>query len=105
MAASANITVAYTSNGSTPLTELALANSGSGFRLEVGSSGLLVPCGVSLTNGTVTIDPVAPLAASTIYRLIVRDGAITQAVDANGVASPGGYRRPLSGFTTMFQTA
>jgi hypothetical protein len=36
---------------------------------------------------------------------VVRDGAITQAVDANLVASATGIRRPLAGFSTTFRTA
>jgi hypothetical protein len=105
---SANLTVTYTSNGSTPLAQLALGDSlGSGFRVELASSGVVIPAVVTLNTGTgvVTIDPAASLAAGTIFRLVVRDGAITQAVDASGVASPSGFRRPLQGFTTTFRTA
>lgn len=96
-----NITVTYTSNGTVALTNLALGQTdGSGFRLEVASSGALVPATVSLGGaGTnvVTINPSADLSAGTIYRLRVVDGAITQAI--------GGVKRPLQGLTTTFKTA
>jgi hypothetical protein len=60
---------------------------------------------VTLASNVVTINPVADLSAATIYRLVVRDGAITQAVDASLAASPTGIRRPLAGFSTTFRTA
>lgn len=104
----ANLTVTYTSDGTTALTQLGLGQlDGSGFRLENASTGVRIPCAVSLNTGTgvVTIDPVPTLAAATIFRLVVRDGAINQAVDAAQVASPTGIRRPLAGFTTTFRTA
>jgi hypothetical protein len=101
-----NLTVTYTSDGTVALTQLALgAADGAGFRLEVASSGVLVPAVVTLAANVVTINPVADLSAATIYRLVVRDGAITQAVDANLAASPTGIRRPLAGFSTTFRTA
>ena len=101
-----NLTVTYTSDGTAALTQLALgAADGSGFRLEVASSGVRVPVVVTLASNVVTINPVADLSAATIYRLVVRDGAITQAVDANLAASPTGIRRPLAGFSTSFRTA
>jgi hypothetical protein len=101
-----NITVTYTSDGSAALTELALGQTdGSGFRLEVASTGVAVPAAVSLASNVVTINPSADLDAATIYRLKVADGAITQAVDANGAASASGIKRPLQGFTTTFRTA
>ena len=105
---SAPLTVTYTSNGSVALTQLALANSGAGFRVENATTGAAVTAAVSLGGaGTnvVTITPAANLAAATIYRLVVEDGAITQAVDANGAASPTGTRRPIQGLTTTFRTA
>jgi hypothetical protein len=103
---SANLTVTYTSDGTIALTQLALGSpDGAGFRLELASSGVRVPAVVTLAANVVTINPVADLAAATIYRLVVRDGAITQAVDANLVASPTGIRRPLAGFSTTFRTA
>lgn len=96
-----NITVTYTSNGTVALTNLALGQTdGSGFRLEVASSGALVPATVSLGGpgaNVVTINPSADLSANTIYRLRVVDGAITQVV--------GGVKRPLQGLTTTFKTA
>jgi len=102
----ANLTVTYTSDGTAPLTQLALGQTdGSGFRLELASSGVVVPAAVSLTGGVVTIDPITDLGAATIYRLRVTDGAITQAVDGTGTASASGVKRPLAGFVTTFRTA
>lgn len=101
-----DITVTYTSNGTAALTQLALGQTdGSGFRLEVASTGAKVPAAVSLASNVVTINPDANLAAGTIYRLRIADGAITQAVDANGAASASGIKRPLQGLTTTFRTA
>ena len=101
-----NLTVTYTSNGTAALTQLALGQTdGSGFRLEVASTGATVPCAVSLATNVVTINPAANLAAGTIYNLIVADGAITQAVDAAGSASASGTKRPVQGLTTSFRTA
>jgi hypothetical protein len=101
-----DITVTYTSNGTAALTQLALGQSdGSGFRLELASTGAKVDAAVSLASNVVTINPSANLAAGTIYRLRILDGAITQAVDANGTASASGLKRPLQGFTTTFRTA
>jgi hypothetical protein len=104
----ANVTITYTSNGTIALTQLALGQAdGGGFVLENASSGVVVPSVVSLNAGTgvVTINPVADLAAGTIFRVVVRDGAITQAVDGSGAASPTGSRKGLQGFTTAFVTA
>jgi hypothetical protein len=102
----ANLTVTYTSDGTTALTQLALGQTdGSGFRLEVASTGVAVPCAVSIASNVVTIDPSPTLTAGTIYRLRVADGALTQAVDANGNASASGFKRGLQGFTTEFRTA
>jgi hypothetical protein len=39
------------------------------------------------------------------FLLVVRDGAITQAVNASLAADPAGIRRPLAGFSTTFRTA
>ncbi|MCT4368006.1 MAG: Ig-like domain-containing protein [Synechococcaceae cyanobacterium MAG-AL2] len=106
--ATGNITVTYTSDGSTALPQLALgASDGSGFRLEVASSGVQVPAAVSLNAGTgvVTVNPDATLGASTIYRLVARNGAIVQAVDASLVADAAGIQRPLAGFASTFRTA
>jgi hypothetical protein len=101
-----DLTVTYTSDGTAALTQLALGQTdGSGFRLEVASTGTAVPAAVTLANNVVTINPNANLDAATIYRLRVADGAITQAVDANGTASASGIKRPLQGFTTTFRTA
>ena len=101
-----DLTVTYTSDGTAALTQLALGQTdGSGFRLEVASTGAKVDAAVTLASNVVTINPSANLSAATIYRLRVADGAITQAVDANGNASASGIKRPLQGFTTTFRTA
>jgi len=101
-----NLTVTYTSDGTAALTQLALGQTnGTGFRLEVASTGVAVPCAVTLASNVVTIDPSPTLGAGIIYRLKVADGAITQAVDASGTASASGIKRPLQGFTTEFRTA
>jgi len=101
-----NLTVTYTTDGSTAMTQLALGQAdGSGFRLEVASTGAVVPATVSLASNVVTINPSANLSATTIYRLVVADGAITQAVDANGNPSGSGVKRPVQGLTTSFITA
>lgn len=101
----ADLTVTYTSDGTIALTQLALGQSdGGGFRLET-AGGIIVPAVVTLASNVVTINPAASLAAGTIYRLIVRDGAIVQSVDASGNASPTGIRRPLQGFQISFRTA
>ncbi|MGA0848119.1 MAG: Ig-like domain-containing protein [Pontimonas sp.] len=101
-----DVTVTYTSNGTAALTQLALGQTdGSGFSLEVASSGVKVPASVTLASNVVTINPSADLGGGTIYRLVVADGAITQAVDANGNASASGTKRPLQGFSTTFRTA
>lgn len=101
-----DLTVTYTSDGTAALTQLALGQTnGSGFRLENASTGAAVPATVSLASNVVTINPSANLASGTIFRLVVADGAITQAVDANGTASASGIKRPIQGFTTTFRTA
>lgn len=101
-----NLTVTYTSDGSTALTQLFLGQTnGSGFRLEVASTGALVPAAVSLASNVVTINPSANLAADTIYRLRVADGAIKQALDGSGNPSATGVLFPLQGFETLFRTA
>lgn len=103
---SANLTVTYTSDGTVALTQLFLGDpAGSGFVLENPSTGAVIPCAVSLASNVVTINPVNDLAAATIFRLVVRDGAIMQAVDGAGNASASGFRQPLQGFSTTFRTA
>ena len=93
-----DVTVTYTSNGTAALSDLALGQAdGSGFRLEVASTGAVVPSAVSISSNVVTINPTANLAGATIYRLRVADGAVTQVVS--------GVRRPLQGLTTTFRTA
>ena len=105
VAVGGNITITYTSDGTAPLTQLALgAPDGSGFRLEVASTGTRIPAEVTLSAGVVTINPTVDLGYETIYRLMVRDGAITQSVDGSLAASPTGIRRPLAGFSTSFRT-
>lgn len=106
VAVGANVTVTYTSDGTAALTQLDLGQTdGSGFRLEVASTGAAVPAAISLASNVVTINPSTDLAAATIYRLRVADGAITQAVDSSGTASASGIKRPLQGFTSTFRTA
>lgn len=102
---SADLTVTYTSDGSTALTQLALGQAdGGGFALY-DSAGARVTAAVSLASNVVTINPASDLAASSIYRLVVTDGAITQAVDpSTGAASGSGVKRPLQGFSTTFRT-
>lgn len=106
IAVGSNVTVTYTSDGTAALTQLALGQTdGGGFKLENASTGVRVPAAVSLASNVVTINPDADLGAGTIYRLVVADGAITQAVDGTGAASASGIKRPLAGFTTTFRTA
>jgi hypothetical protein len=101
-----DLTVTYTSDGTAALTQLFLGQTdGSGFRLEVASSGALVPAAVSLASNVVTINPSANLASNTIYRLRVADGAIKQALDSSGNPSATGVLFPLQGFETLFRTA
>ena len=105
---SAPLTVTYTSNGSLALAQLALASNGAGFRLENASTGVEIPASVALGgagSNVVTITPADDLPAATILRLRVADGAVTQAVDASGAASPSGVRRPIQGLTSTFRTA
>lgn len=103
---SADLTVTYTSNGTAALTQLSLGQAdGGGFRLENASSGVRIPATVSLASNVVTIDPAANLPAATIFRLVVADGAIMQAVDGTGTASASGIKTSLQGFTTTFRTA
>jgi hypothetical protein len=105
VAVDASVTVTYT-DGTVALTQLALADpDGAGFRLENASTGERVPAAVSLASNVVTINPTADLAAATIYRLVVADGAITQAVDGTGAASASGYRTGLQGLSASFRTA
>lgn len=101
-----DLTVTYTSDGTAALTQLSLGQTdGSGFRLEVADTGVLVPATVTLATNVVTINPTASLAAATIFRLRVADGAIKQAIDGSGAASASGVRTSLEGFETLFRTA
>jgi hypothetical protein len=101
-----DLTVTYTSDGTIALTQLSLGQTdGSGFRLEVADTGVLVPAVVTLATNVVTINPTASLAAATIYRLRVTDGAIRQAIDGSGAPSASGVRTALEGFETLFRTA
>lgn len=103
---SADLTVTYTTNGSVALTQLALGQpDGSGFRLENAATGVRIPAVVTLASNVVTINPASDLPAATIFRLVVNDGAITQALDLAGNPSPTGFRRPIQGFSTVFRTA
>ena len=95
---SSNVTIDYTSNGTLALSNLALGQSdGSGFRLEVASTGAAVPASVSLSSNTVTINPTSNLAGGTIFRVVAEDGALVQTV--------GGVKRPMEGFSSSFRTA
>lgn len=101
-----DLTVTYTTDGSTQMTELALGQAdGAGYRLEVASTGARVAATVTLGANVVTINPDANLEAATVYRLVVADGALRQNVDANGVPNASGVSRPIQGFTTSFVTA
>lgn len=103
---SADLTATYTTNGTIALTQLSLGQpDGSGFRLENAATGVRIPAVVSLASNVVTINPAADLPAATIFRLVAADGAIMQAVDGTGSASPTGIRTALQGFTTTFRTA
>ena len=103
---SADLTVTYTSDGTTALTQLSLGQTdGGGFRLEVADTGVLVPATVTLASNVVTINPTASLTAGTIFSLRVADGAIKQAIDGSGAASASGVRTSLEGFETVFRTA
>jgi hypothetical protein len=105
---SAPLSVTYTSNGTIALTQMNLGQlDGSGFRLEFASTGVQVPATVTFNTGTAvaTITPTASLAAATNYRLVARDGAVTQAVDSAGNASASGTRRAMQGFSISFRTA
>lgn len=106
VAIDSDVTVTYTNASGAPLTQLALGqNDGSGFRLEVASTGAVVTAVVSLaTTNVVTINPSVDLAAGTIYRLRVADGAIKQALDGSGNPSASGVLFPLQGFETLFKT-
>jgi len=108
IAVGAALTITYTSNGTLALTQTSLGQTdGSGFRLELASTGVQIPAAVSYntTTAVVTITPAASLPAATNFKLTVRDGAVTQAVDSSGVASASGTRRNLAGFSTSFRTA
>lgn len=103
---SADLTVTYTNDSAAALTQLSLGQTdGSGFRLEVADTGVLVPATVTLASNVVTINPTASLTAATIFRLRVADGAIKQAIDGSGAASASGVRTSLEGFETVFRTA
>jgi hypothetical protein len=104
----APLTVTFTSNGTLALTQTSLGQTdGSGFRLELASTGVQLPCTVTYNTGTAvaTITPTASLPPATNLKLVVRDGAVVQAVDSSGTASASGTRRNLAGFSTSFRTA
>lgn len=99
-------TVTYTDASAVALSQLSLGQTdGGGFRLEIASTGVAVPATVSLATNVVTINPSSDLAADTIYRLRVADGAIKQALDGSGSPSASGVLFPLQGFETLFKTA
>ena len=101
-----NLTATYTTDGSTALTELALGQAdGSGFELFVASTGESVDAVVTIASNVVTVNPNASLASGTVYTLNIRDGAVTQTVDANGNADANGVRRPIQGTKVSFKTA
>ena len=103
--ATGSLSATYT-DGSVALTELALGvPDGSGFTLTEASTGNKVSAAVTLSGNVVTINPDVDLTASTVYVLTAIDGAVTQSVDANGVADGAGVRRPLQGFRRSFVTA
>lgn len=98
-----NLTLTYTSDGTAALTQLELGTGG--ISLQSVSNSVSVPVDVSIASNVVTINPQGDLAAGTIYRLAVSDGAVTQRVDGTGTASASGLRRPLQGTTVSFRTA
>jgi hypothetical protein len=101
-----DVTVTYTDASAVALSQLSLGQTdGGGFRLEIASTGVAVPATVSLATNVVTINPSSDLAADTIYRLRVADGAIKQALDGSGSPSASGVLFPLQGFETLFKTA
>jgi len=100
-----NLTATYT-DGSAALTELALGQEdGSGFELTVASTGEKVSAIVSISANVVTVNPNAKLVAGTVYTLNILDGAVTQSVDANGIADATGVARPVQGTKVSFKTA
>ena len=106
IAVGANLTATYTSNGSAALTQLSLGQEdGSGFRLIRVSDSSVVSCIVSIAANVVTVNPNANLEAGTIYTLDIADGAVVQAVDANGNPSATGVKRPIQGTKVSFKTA
>lgn len=90
-----NVTLTYTTNGTNALTGVALGNGG--ISISVVSTGVLVPAVVTIASNVITIDPASNLAAATIFKVTVADGAITQVVN--------GVKRPIAGFSTTFRTA
>jgi hypothetical protein len=100
---SADITVTYTVDGSAPLTQLDLGSVGA--TVQSVSTGVSVPVTMSLAGNVLTLNPDVDLAAGTIFRLAVPDGAVTQRVDGTGAASASGVRRPIQGLTISFRTA
>ena len=100
-----SITCTYTSDGSTALTQLDLPDEGDGFGLYNSATGARISSAVSISNNVVTINPDTNLAAGTIYDVIAIDGAVTQSVNAQGVATANGTARPFEGFKFSFRTA
>lgn len=96
-----DLSVTYTSDGSTALADLSLGQpDGSGFSLSVASTSQVVPATVTLGgagSNVVTINPTNDLVSGSIYLLSVADGAIMQTVN--------GVKRPIAGLKTSFHTA
>lgn len=90
-----NLTLTYTTNGTIALPDLSLGNGG--FTLVSASNGVAVPATATIATNVVTINPASNLAAATIYKLQVADGAVMQTVN--------GYKRPIAGITITFRTA
>jgi hypothetical protein len=100
-----SITCTYTSDGSTALTQLELPDEGDGFGLYNSATGARISCAVSISANVVTINPDTNLAAGTIFDVIAVDGAVTQSVNAQGVATANATARPFEGFKFSFRTA
>ena len=90
-----DVTLTYTTNGTNALSGVALGNGG--ISISVVSTGALVPATVTIASNVVTINPASDLAAATIFKVTVADGAVTQVVN--------GVKRPIAGFSTTFRTA
>jgi len=100
-----SITVKYTSDGTSALTQLKLSSTATeGYSLEEAASNKKVTAVVTLSGHTVTVNPAGNLKANTIYRLNIANGAMLQKVGSDGSASATGTYRPIQGATTFFRT-